>query len=357
MKRISYIQNKISWLLWPLSLLYRCVIYYRNRCYDLGICKTIDVGIPVISVGNISVGGSGKTPLVEHLARDFVQRGITPAIISRGYKRESHGQVVVSEGNGPIVSVADAGDEPYMLSMLVPGAIVIVNTNRVAAAKTAQNEYHADVIVMDDGFQHRRLQRNSDVVILPLEDLLKKKQLLPAGHLRENYTALTRATQIAITISNGNNPDWKRVETFLRKHTSAPVYRYIKKTHPTLHNPVTGNIIDLRNLPEIPAIHIVAGIGNSTNFLDALKQLPIDIVEIQTFPDHFRYPPESQQKILERFRHNSACYLVMTAKDFVKWDKNLISDDSIYFMTPDIQLQPQLAEDLFRELSFDTDRA
>ncbi len=350
MKRISYIQNKFSWLLQPLSLLYRCAIYCRNRCYDLGVCKSIAVDIPVISIGNISAGGSGKTPLVEHLARDFIHRGLKPAIISRGYKRQSSGQVVVSEGTGPLVSVEDAGDEPYMLSMLNAGAIVIVNADRVAAAKTAHSKYHADVIVMDDGFQHRRLHRDSDVVVLPREDLLNKKRFIPAGSLRETYTALRRASHVVIMASEGKEANWERAENFLKKYTAAPVYRYVKKTQPTLHNSVTGNSIELAALAESPRVHVVAGVGNAPAILDALGQIPMDIAEIHNFPDHFQYPLEIQKKIIERFRQGGARYLVMTAKDFVKWNKDLVSGEPIFFVVPDIHLQPTLAEDLIREI-------
>ncbi len=349
MKRINIFNSRLSFFLLPLSWLYGAVVSVRNLCYDRKWCHSAQVDIPVISVGNLRVGGSGKTPLVKHVVRELLRVGFRPAIISRGYRRQSAGQMVVSEGEGPVVAVEKAGDEPYMLSTLLPEAVIIVDEDRVAAARTAGEHYQCDVIVMDDGFQHRALQRDCDIVLVPIDDLLRKEPLLPAGRLREPFGSLKRATHPVLVAPN-NQVNWHAGEELIRRFTRAQVFRGVKFTEPVLRNPSQQKSIDLRNLQESPVGFVVTGIGDHRSFRKALDQLPLKIIQCQSYPDHYEYPMQEQRRILEQFTASDAQYLIMTAKDFVKWESALVEQYNIFFVSLDFQFSPPLFNAVRKDL-------
>lgn len=328
-------------LLIPLAWLYRAITSFRNLCYDKNWFRVERVSAQVISVGNLSVGGTGKTPLVKYIANHCIQSGHKVAIISRGYKRKSKGQVIVSEGNGPIVPVADAGDEPYMLSYLIPEAVIIVNNNRVKAAQTAVHSYHAEIVIMDDGFQHRRLGRDYDIVIVPAEDILDRERVLPAGRLRESWSGLKRASHVILSgLSTA-----EAVE-FVSEMTHARLIPAQKKTTPEMQNPVSGLTIDIESLNEVSEIFALAGIGNPEQFRTALEKMALRIVHFEKFPDHYNFSQTDQEKILEDFSKTEAKYFVMTAKDFVKWDRYYLERYPIFYLP----LEYGFSEDIFSDM-------
>lgn len=323
----------MKFLLWPLAFLYASVLHLRNWLYNANVFRSYAVEKQVISVGNLNVGGTGKTPFVEQLTREMLSRGMQLAVISRGYKRQSSGQVVVSEGDGPLVSVADAGDEPYMLSYLIPEAIIIVNNNRVQAARDAVSRYQADVVIMDDGFQHRKLKRDEDLVIIPLQDILEKEMILPAGRLRESWTALRRATKIVVTGSKKEMSDTntEEIHKFIRKYSAAPVITAIRGNPAEIINPVVSEMIDISSKSDFKVFGL-AGIGRPEQFKVALQEIGCNVVGFFSYKDHFSYPLKEQKKIIEDFEASDADCIVMTAKDFVKWDKKIISEYPIYYL-------------------------
>lgn len=317
-------------LLRPLSLLYTFITSLRNYLYDRDIFRNEWLPVPVISVGNLSVGGTGKTPLVKKIAEDAVRSGKTTAIVSRGYKRKSKGELVVSRGNGPKVSVGDAGDEPYMLSYFIPEAVIIVNSDRVAAAKTAHKTFHADIILMDDGFQHRRLGRKYDIVVVPAEDILSKEKVLPEGRLRESWKGLSRATHIVVPGLNTNNADF--IKEFVRKYSSGRIIPAEKQTVPVLKNPHKNQSIPLDRLSETPKIYGIAGIGQPEKFQKDLREMRMELIAFRSYADHYSYSREDQYQILDNFAASEADYLVMTAKDFVKWDADLLRKNPLFYI-------------------------
>jgi len=324
-------------LLTPVSWLYSGAMQLRMRLYRTGIFSGYQSNVPVISVGNLSVGGTGKTPLVEYLASYFLEHSYTVAVVSRGYKRASRGQVIVSRGVGPEVSVDQAGDEPYMLSVLYPNLRVVVDKSRVDAAKTAVNRLDADVIIMDDGFQHMALTRDVNIVLVPVEDILNRERVLPAGRLREPWKSLKRATHIVLT-DNGNGRNWEAAERFIHKFTEGKIYRGQKRLGIEFHNPVKQENIPLVELEAFPNIIALAGIGNPEQFRMSLEGLPAHLVEFRGYADHYSYPLAEQKRVLEDFRSIGADYLVMTAKDFVKWDQDLARENPIYFLPVEFSL-------------------
>lgn len=182
----------LSALLLPLAAVYGLAVRIRNARFDRGI-GVVDGAIPVVSVGNLTVGGTGKTPFVVRLARELAGEGRRPAVVSRGYGgRAGRGPVVVSRGSGPEVSAEIGGDEPVMLASRLPGVPVLVGSDRVLGVGAAR-DLGADVAILDDGFQHRRLGRALDIVVVDAARPVGNGRLLPAGPLREPPASLARA--------------------------------------------------------------------------------------------------------------------------------------------------------------------
>lgn len=182
----------------PLSWLYGALVAARNRYYDAVTPQKLPV--PVISVGNLTVGGSGKTPLVAAIAKALLARGAPVAVVSRGYGREGHAPfVLVSDGDHILVSAREGGDEPVELAAQIPGLVVAVGADRVRTGKTVLEKLGPHVIVLDDGFQHRRLARDVDLVCFDCGESASSLHLLPAGRLREPLGNLTRANAVVLT--------------------------------------------------------------------------------------------------------------------------------------------------------------
>jgi tetraacyldisaccharide 4'-kinase len=184
-------------LLSPFSIVYGFIITLRNLLYDCKILPAYRIqGCPVICVGNITVGGTGKTPAVEYLA-DYLRRNDKKvAILSRGYGRKSAGTILVSDGEEIRTTPEISGDEPYLLATNLKEVIVVVESDRVAGAAYIKNNFHPDVIILDDGFQHRRLYRDADIVLYDCSTPLGLPLTLPGGKLREPLWNLNRADMI-----------------------------------------------------------------------------------------------------------------------------------------------------------------
>lgn len=184
----------------PLSFFYGVGSYFRISAYRLGLISRVRPGCKVISVGNLTVGGTGKTPVVIDLARRLIARGHKVAVLSRGYGRKSKApHLVVSDGTDLLTTPQDAGDEPYLMALSVPGLIVIVGSKRMETQSIAVEKFGANVILLDDGFQHLPVVRDVDIVLWDYNDDPDSSALLPAGRLREPLSALGRASAVVIS--------------------------------------------------------------------------------------------------------------------------------------------------------------
>ena len=177
----------------PFSWLYGAVISLRNLFYDTGIFRIEEIDVPIISVGNLSTGGTGKTPFVEFLLRYLLGKDKIVAVLSRGYGRKTRGTVVIDQSTLAHCTAESVGDEPYQIARKFPGAIVIVDESRVRGARIAKEKYRVDAIILDDGFQHRALKRNLDIVMIDGKNPITEMAMLPAGLRREPLVALRRA--------------------------------------------------------------------------------------------------------------------------------------------------------------------
>jgi tetraacyldisaccharide 4'-kinase len=259
---------------------------------------------PVISVGNLSVGGSGKTPIVAALARMLLDMGQRPAILSRGYarRRATDGVVVVSDGNRVLEPVENSGDEPQMLARALPGVPVLVCADRHLAGRLAEKQFDATVMLLDDGFQHLALGRNVDVLVVPASDL--DDAVLPSGRLREPLDAASSADCVLVP---GSLEDVSRVAaTFDRM----PVFR------------VANHFGSLRGLDASAAsgtrVVAVAGIARPERFFTTLREQGFEIVRELRFPDHHWFSSGDLDRIRTIAKEASADLIVTTEKDAVR---------------------------------------
>ena len=269
----------------PLSATFGSVVALRNRFYDQGLFKVNKLARPVVSVGNISVGGSGKTPFVIALGELLKQRGIAFDVLSRGYRRQSAELAVVD----PLGSPRQFGDEPLLIARTL-GIPVIVGRDRYQAGLLAEEALSAKLHILDDGFQHRRLHRDFDIVMLPAADL--KDALLPVGRLREPFSALRRADAV-VTSSSATIP--------------ASVGVVWRVGRDLLLDPP-------RNLSAL----VFCGVARPQTFFEELKMLHAygsRISQTMTFPDHHRYTPADIQRLLRAKAEKNADCFITTEKD------------------------------------------
>ncbi|MCS6999692.1 MAG: tetraacyldisaccharide 4'-kinase [Bacteroidota bacterium] len=288
-----------------ISMLYGIAVFLRNRWYDWGL-SVRTVGIPVISVGNITVGGTGKTPMVIAIAELLQRSGQQCAIVSRGYGRRSQGLVVVSDGKGMVASLDNAGDELALIAERLPQAIVIAAADRHAGATAAWKQFGATVVVLDDGFQHRRLHRNLDIVMVDAATVDTANSLIPLGTLREPRSSLRRA-QLLCAVDVDPNALMPLVGD------GAMVIRAIRQLRRwrTLHGEPT--------IPPTGTVTIACAIARPEQFIRLVQQVSgVKIGEVMVWPDHHWYTTDDVQMLIARTHAVAALSVVTTEKDAVK---------------------------------------
>ncbi|MFQ5630025.1 MAG: tetraacyldisaccharide 4'-kinase [bacterium] len=304
-------------LLWPLILVYSTIIWLRNVAYNAGIFKTFNIDAKVISVGNISAGGTGKTPATVFLAEKLQEKGFKVAILARGYGRTSKGSKLVSEGSGPLCNVHEAGDEPYLMAQKTKGIPIFVDENRVNGAEILVQKFTPDVILLDDGFQHRRLARNFDIVLIDAESSLKNQLLLPAVPNRESLHSLKRANLVYMVCGVNSKQQYieSQVST-LKKFTSANIFQCTKEATGLIEAVMKTRYPNSALMNK--KIFALAGIGNPQNFVDQLISLGAHIEGFHKKSDHYKYDQNLIQKLLLEFENSNAELFVTTEKDWVK---------------------------------------
>ena len=268
--------------------------------------------MPVVSVGNLTVGGTGKTPFVEYLVRYFLQQQKKVAVVSRGYKRRTRGTVVVSDGNAMYGNAVTAGDEPVQIAKKFPRIVVIVDERRARGAKHAIGQFGVDVIILDDGFQHRSLKRDMDIIMIDGEKSLRTMPLLPAGMRREPLSALRRADVVAVTRRSNSGNGIHAISQFL---SSPYIEAQFKPTRVCRF--ITGQSIPLSEIYG-KTCAAFCGIGNPQSFYDSLKNIGVKVVDVLTFSDHHFYKTSDWEMIEKRFADKHADILITTEKDAVR---------------------------------------
>jgi tetraacyldisaccharide 4'-kinase len=296
-------------MLGVISKIFSCFVGKRNYRYDNGFNEIVRVRVPVISVGNLSVGGTGKTPMIACLAELLKGAGFRPGIVGRGYGKIEKGTVVVSDGKQIFKTALLGGDEMLMLarSCSVP---VVADEIKSRAAKVISEQFDIDCIIVDDGFQHRRLARDLDIVLLD-EKTLAKPFLIPKGRLREPLSSLKRADLICLP-ENVELTD--SAKEFIRP--DATVVRFLTQNK---------TITDMATRQEIESSQIIransiafCGIANPERFERSLADRGISPLEFLKFSDHKRYSRALVRTIVRAANRNKARYIITTEKDSVK---------------------------------------
>ncbi len=316
-------------LLTPLTWPYKSLLSLRQIAYKENWLSSNKLSKPVISVGNLTVGGTGKTPIIIDLASRLLAHNIKVGILSRGYKRsKSEACTVVSDGQVNFASINESGDEPLMMAKMLPQAVVIVNKDRYIAGQKAISEYDCQVLLLDDGFQHWRLERDYNIVLLDYENPPWNDNLLPAGRLREPVSALARATHVIITkISKQYDQD--KIEQFQKLiHHYAPTCQIsLTQFEPSsIHQQIAGKWQDmpLDRLHDLPVVAF-CGIAQPNGFFNLVKQLKANILNQATFVDHQNYSQQDIESFENQLKETGAEYLITTGKDLVKLENSSIS--------------------------------
>lgn len=304
----------VKCILTLLSVLYRFIIALRGLLYAVGIFRKKRLPRKVISIGNITLGGTGKTPAVMEIAELIRRNGGYPAVISRGYGRRSASPVLaVSDGKTVLVDSWDGGDEPVLMASRLSGVPVVVGRDRYMAGLFAIQAFGADVIILDDGFQHLRLKRDLDIILIDAGDPFGNGKLFPAGILREPVSALRRADAIVITRVEGRETGLK---TALSKITKARIFT-------SRHEPM--DIIDIKTgevkpLSALQGISLLAfsGIGRPEHFIHLLRSLGADIRYQTSYPDHYEYTRDDMADIFQMAADRAAVMIITTEKDAVR---------------------------------------
>lgn len=288
---------------------------------------------PVVSVGNIAVGGRNKTPVVAAIASLLHSWGERPAVLSRGYRRrrKSRDVVVVRDAEHMRASLDESGDEPYMLARELPGCCVVVHPDRYRAGLVAEQELHATVHILDDGFQHAQLARDANLVLLTLDDVLHG-EVVPAGRLREPLHALADAdaliavdtTAAELKLALGGVPD-------------VPVFQVRRVPGPP--RPLSGTT-DFSRLRETPVL-LVTAVAEPARVADDLRRAGWLLTDSMAFPDHHDYTADDVRQMVAHARGAGAAALVTTAKDAVKLDRHLPVEDFPVAVVPvEVTIEP-----------------
>lgn len=323
--RFLYQKEKPFWMevlffpLYLLSLPYGGVVRAKAFFYSIGLRNPKRLLCPVISVGNITVGGTGKTPLVITLAKGLMDRGIPVAILSRGYKGKGSSEPFVSDGQAVLLSPEESGDEPFLMANALKGIPVLIGKNRFANGQLAFQRFSIRGLLLDDGYQHVQLHRDLNILLIDSQIGFGDRHLLPRGVLREPLQHLDRAHLFILT--KVEHPEACRpLEIMLQElHPSSPVFHS--------HYKPRGLIGPEGEWEELPSLRgkkvlAVSGIANPDYFSSLIKKCGMEIVREMTFPDHHNFTAKDLVSIEEKSK--GVDWIVTTEKDMVKLKKLMI---------------------------------
>lgn len=311
------------------SCIFALVVYVRYFLYSTGVIRRYPLGIQVISIGNITAGGTGKTPVTEIFARTLASEGRKVAILSRGYRRKEapwwqrmfteviDPPLVVSDGKRVLLDSAIGGDEPYMLASNLPGVAVVVDRNRVKAARYAIKRLGCDTIILDDGFQYQKLKHSIEVVLVDSTNPFGNGSMLPRGVLREPIKNLKRADIIFLTKCRG---DVSKVKEEIKKYNSDAEIVECNHTPKLLKDVWSRDEYPLSWL-DGKVTCTLSGIASPKGFENSLRRLGAKVVWCERYADHHRYDSSEVLYALNRTADIGADALITTEKDAVRFPR------------------------------------
>jgi tetraacyldisaccharide 4'-kinase len=339
-------------VLYACSKLFQVAIKTRRFLYNVRILRDSTLGVQVIAIGNLTVGGTGKTPVVEKFARELRDQGRVVAILSRGYRSKPapmHIRVlnkiflrddttpprVVSDGKSLLLDSDMAGDEPYMLASNLKDVVVLVDKDRVKSGRYAIEKFGCDTLLLDDGFQYWKLRgRRRDIVLVDCQQPFGNERLLPRGTLREPPSHLARATDIFITKSDGNTEALRR--RIAQFNPTAAVIECVH--HPLyLEDVFTGQRLGLDYFKG-RKVASLSGIAQPESFEHSLVKLGAELVYSKRFADHHRFTQQEVLNAINRSKKRQAETIITTQKDAVRFPKIDRRDLPIYFMRVEIKI-------------------
>lgn len=341
-------------LLFLLSRIYRRLVQFRIWLYEKRIFRPCSLGCLVVSIGNLSCGGTGKTPVVEIFARTLTQKGRKVAILSRGYRSKDRTPLekivayfrskkqevpprVVSNGKHLLLNSLSAGDEPYMLASNLRDVVVLVDKDRVKSGKYAISDFEVDTLILDDGFQYFDLKPRLNIVLVDATLPFDNHHVLPRGLLREPVKNIRRANYVFLTKSNGSTK-FKHLRSFIRKHNKKA--EIIECRHKPLYLEDVFDQEEQLGLDVLKGLSIAAlsGIANPHSFEDFLRNFGAQIVHSRQFADHHRF---EQQEIIDFMNDavaNGAKAVITTEKDAVRIPRLNRCEIPLYFMRVEIDI-------------------
>jgi tetraacyldisaccharide 4'-kinase len=351
-QRKDYRAAIVRGILYLLSKLFQLAVKGRRFLYNVRILRDSTLGVQVIAIGNLTVGGTGKTPVVEKFARELQDQGRTVAILSRGYRskplplgkrimdkllfrEDSTPPRVVSDGKSLLLDSDAAGDEPYMLASNLRDVVVLVDKDRVKSGRYAIEKFGCDTLLLDDGFQYWKLRgRRHDIVLVDRQQPFGNEWLLPRGTLREPPSHLARANTIFITKSDGKTAELrKRISEY---NDSAGIIECIH--HPLYFEDVfTGRQHGLELVKGLKVASL-SGIAQPESFESSLPVLGATVVYSKRFADHHRFTQQEVLNTINRSKKRQAECIITTQKDAVRFPKIDRRDLPIYFMRVEIKI-------------------
>jgi tetraacyldisaccharide 4'-kinase len=307
-------------LLVPLSTGFRLGVALRHVGYERGWWKTRRLARPVISIGNLTAGGTGKTPLVGYVAKLLLNRGWKPSILTRGYRRRSREDLLmVAPALNRRSEALAIGDEPALLARMLPQIPLVICADRFRGGEAAEKNFDVDAHILDDGFQHLALARNLDLLALDVTQPLCDLELIPSGRQREPKSALRRAQVVVLTRTDSADSQSLR-QKVLRIHPGAKVFHCQTRFRGCTHA-LSGDAVAYETIRDLQAAAF-CGIGNPQAFFADLRRWRFNLVAEDAFPDHHVYTGKELQQLAARARKNGAAILLTTQKDAVKFCGN-----------------------------------
>lgn len=331
--------------LFVISWVYGVGVWVRATLYQRGLFKTRQLPCRVISVGNITLGGTGKTPLVAALAKVLRKKGMHVGILSRGYKglKEKTGGVL-SDGTKIYLNPAEAGDEPVMLAKMLSGIPVLVGKKRYQMGMYAHERFSIDVLILDDGFQHLGIKRDVNIALIDSCRGFGNGRLLPRGPLREPLRCLRRASMLILTKAKPSQP-LDEIEGVLRSHAPAVPFYHSRYKPVSFVEASAGKVLPPQFI-QGKKIFAFAGIADPGYFVYLLQSLGADVLSELHFPDHHPYTPEDV-RMISQYRDKVDLF-VTTEKDYVKLREIPLDDIPIFVLT----IEQEIVEEAFYQSVF-----
>ncbi len=312
-KELKFYEKLLIILLKITGILYTIPVFIRNKLYDKKLLPSYTSKSFVVSIGNLTTGGVGKTPITLEVAKYYLSLNKKTAVLSRGYgaKLTNKNPILVSDGSGALYSASMAGDEPVWLAHNVKGAYVVTCSSRIKAEKFIKEKYNPDIIILDDGFQHRKMNRDLDIVVVDAKYKFGNNLTLPAGPLREDLRNIKRADKVIVVNKSFDSKNALKYCDYLKNKFKKPTY-LCKIIPDCAYNILTGEI-----LTKGTRIMAFSAIGQPVGFYEFLKN-DYKLTAVLEFEDHHDYETDDISKIIHYAQEENIDCIITTEKDAVK---------------------------------------